>query len=272
MKSYKVYGLAAIVLVVTVLVWVLIPRGGNSLDPSNKYAVEGSGIVEGKRSGVNRNSKKIKRANARGSGKRVARNNQNPTRSAKGAADRESDVKDRVPELAMSVEERGIYDGIQKAMDDGNAATVVELCRKIDYRSNRELREQAVTALGWFDGKTMSELTPFLADPDEDIASDALFQWQEALHEIESEAARASVVGQAMGILNDENALRQLAMELNTIDEKLAVDTLVQVIAGKNPAGVAAGKEAYEFVTGEEFTTPEAANKWLQENYSPPED
>lgn len=171
----------------------------------------------------------------------------------------------------LTVEEQKLHDDIQESMDSENVEKVRELCKKITSSSKRELREHAVNALGWFDGKTMAELTPFLADPDEDIASDSLFQWQEALNQIGSEVQRAEIVGKVMTILQDENALDQLSMELNTIDEKLAVETLVGVISGNNPAGVKVGKDAYEFITGEKYTTPEGANNWIKENYTPPE-
>jgi hypothetical protein len=171
----------------------------------------------------------------------------------------------------LTAEEQKLHDDIQESMDSEDAAKVRQLCKKITLASKRELREQAVNALGWFDRETMADLTKFLADPDEDIASDALFQWQEALNQIESESQRADIVGNAMSILQDENALEQLSMELNALDEKIAVNTLVGVINGTNPAGVKVGKEAYEFLTGEKYTSPADADKWLQENYTPPE-
>ena len=37
------------------------------------------------------------------------------------------------------------------------------------------------------------------------------------------------------------------------------------------PQGVATAREQYEFLTGDEYTTVEAANQWLAENYEPPE-
>jgi hypothetical protein len=174
-------------------------------------------------------------------------------------------------EVPLTQEEQKLYDDIQEAMDSDKASDVIKFCSKITSLSKRELREQAVSALGWFDGKTMAELTPFLADPDEDIAADALFQWQEALNQIESEVQRADIVSQAMKILQDENALEQLSMELNFLDEKLAVETLVGIISGDNPAGIKVGKDAYEFITGEKYTNPEGANNWIKENYTPPQ-
>jgi hypothetical protein len=128
-----------------------------------------------------------------------------------------------------------------------------------------------VNALGWFDVATMTELTQFLDDPDEDIASDALMQWEEALNQIESETARVRIVVKAMDALTSEEALDQISMELNSVDEKLAIDALNQIINSKNPGAVDKGKEVYEFITGEAYSGPEAANKWLQENYTPPE-
>ena len=41
--------------------------------------------------------------------------------------------------------------------------------------------------------------------------------------------------------------------------------------AGGSENGIAKAKETYEFVTGEEFVDRAAAEKWLAEEYEPPE-
>lgn len=218
--------------------------------------------------GNNANKKKKKHLDKKGGIRSLKRSDKADKKNNKVSYSEASPVREEVP---LTTEEQKLHDNIQEAMDSDKASDVIELCKKITPSSNRELRAQAVNALGWFDGKAMAELTPFLADPDEDIASDALVQWQEALNQIDSEVQRAELVGKVMTILQDENALDQLSMELNTIDEKLAVETLVGVISGNNPVGVKVGKDAYEFITGEKYTTPEGANNWIKENYTPPE-
>lgn len=218
--------------------------------------------------GNNVNKKKKKHLDKKGGIRSLKRSDKADEKNNKVSYSEASPVREEVP---LTAEEQKLHDDIQEAMDSDKASDVIKLCKKITPSSNRELRAQAVNALGWFDGKTMAELTPFLVDPDEDIASDALFQWQEALNQIDSEVQRAQIVGKVMTILQDENALDQLSMELNTIDEKLAVETLVGVISGNNSVGVKVGKDAYEFITGEKYTTPEGANNWIKENYTPPE-
>ena len=53
---------------------------------------------------------------------------------------------------------------------------------------------------------------------------------------------------------------------------KISRRRLVDVIeGGKAPKqSVAAAREQYEFLTGDEYTTVEDADKWLTENYEPP--
>lgn len=184
---------------------------------------------------------------------------------------RVSEAGDSEEETGLTREDRKIYDDLRNALDANDSTSVIKLCGQITAESGRELRAQAVQALGWFGKSAMAELTPYLADPDEDIASDALFQWLDALSQIEADGERASTVAMAMKVLSDENALEQISMELNGIDEKLAINTLAQIIGGENALADKVAKDAYAFITGEKYTTPAAAEKWLDENYEPEE-
>ncbi|MBR1920589.1 MAG: hypothetical protein IJ829_01140, partial [Kiritimatiellae bacterium] len=57
------------------------------------------------------------------------------------------------------------------------------------------------------------------------------------------------------------------------VDEKLAVESLVRVITGSgSKEGVAKARETYEFVTGEEWSGVEDAERWLAEEYDPPQE
>ena len=54
------------------------------------------------------------------------------------------------------------------------------------------------------------------------------------------------------------------------VDEKLAVEALLEVIEGGGSAeGIAKAKETYEFVTGDEFVDRATAEKWIAEEYQP---
>ena len=138
---------------------------------------------------------------------------------------------------------------------------------------NAEVRQDMVTALGRFGEKGLPQLTPFLADPDEDVRDAAMNEWSMALGEIEDEPEKLGIVELAMGILTDEEALEEIADEYVGADEKLAVESLLRIIeGGGSEEGIAKAKETYEFVTGDEFTDRAAAEKWIAEEYVPDED
>ena len=54
---------------------------------------------------------------------------------------------------------------------------------------------------------------------------------------------------------------------------KKGLRSLLRIIEGEGNSaqGVAKAKETYEFVTGDEFVDRAAAEKWLAEEYEPPE-
>ena len=138
---------------------------------------------------------------------------------------------------------------------------------------NAEIRQDMVDALGRFGEKGLPQLTPFLADPDEDVRDSAMNEWSMALSEIEDEPEKLGIVELAMGILTDEEALEDIADEYIGADEKVAVESLLRVIEGEGcEQGIARAKETYEFVTGEEFTDRAAAEKWIAEECMPDED
>ena len=117
----------------------------------------------------------------------------------------------------------------------------------------------------------MNHLLPFLADPDDDVRQSAIDSWTSSLGEVEDEKMKAGLITAVMQVMKDEDALESMTSELIGMDEKIALQVLVDVIEGGKASkqAVAAAKEQYEFLTGDEYTTVEAADKWLAENYEP---
>ena len=62
-----------------------------------------------------------------------------------------------------------------------------------------------------------------------------------------------------------------MIMEINDLPNSAQMDILTRLIEGGNKAAAEVAREHYEFVTGEPYTTPDAAQKWLQENPDDPE-
>ena len=170
-------------------------------------------------------------------------------------------------------QERALAARIEKALDDESLEAAVACAGEALKCGVAEIRRSMVETLGWFGEKALPELAPFMADADEDVRTSALDEWTMALANIEDEGYKIRVVELAMGALNSEDALEDIANEYIGVDEKLAVESLARIIAGDGTKeGIAKAKETYEFVTGEEWTDAEAAARWVAEEYSPPEE
>ena len=172
----------------------------------------------------------------------------------------------------MSPADRRLMDAIEQGRDDDDLDRLVKIIPEVSASTNAEVRAELVDAIGWFDVKGMNHLLPFMADPDDDVRESAIDNWTSALGEVEDEKMRAQMIGAVMQVLTDEDALESMVNELIDMDEKVALQTLVDVIEGGKaaPQGVATAREQYEFLTGEEYTNIDAANQWLAENYEPP--
>lgn len=175
------------------------------------------------------------------------------------------------PDDGMSPSDRKLCQGIQEASDCEDRAALRKFLSEAKKSANPEVRKSMVEALGWFGKDMIADMTTFLLDPDEDVREIVKNNWQIAVSEIEDEEIRAGIVEQTLLTVSDEGLSEMLAAELNGIDEKLAVNTISKIVMSGRPAGVKAAKEAYLFVTGEEWTTAAAAREWLKENYTPPE-
>jgi len=168
--------------------------------------------------------------------------------------------------------EKALAARIERSLDDEDLEAALSCAEEARTCAVTEIRQAMVDTLGWFGEKALPELTPFLMDADEDVRESAMNEWSVALSSIEDDGAKINVVELAMGVLRDEDILESISSEYIGVDEKLAVESLARIIAaGKSPAGVEKAKETYEFVTGDEWTGPEAAARWIAEEYEPPE-
>jgi len=188
----------------------------------------------------------------------------------------------RPPKPALSVldgedaeltpQEKALAERIEKALDDENFEAAAKCAEEALKCPSAEVRQSMVDTLGWFGSQALPELTPFLADADEDVRDSAMDEWSSALSDIESDKDRIATVELAMSVLEDEDSLETISDEYIGVDEKLAVESLLRIIeGGGSKGGIAKAKETYEFVTGDEFVSRAAAEKWIAEEYEPPE-
>lgn len=169
-------------------------------------------------------------------------------------------------------EEKALMKRIESALDDEKLSEALACAPEALKCRVPEIRQAMVDTLGWFGKKSLPELTPFLADPDEDVCESAMNEWTSAVADIDDEAEKIGTVEMAMKVLTDEDALDDISSEYIGVDEKLAVESLLRIIEGGGSAnGIAKASETYEFVTGDEFEGRAAAEKWIAEEYEPPD-
>ncbi len=169
----------------------------------------------------------------------------------------------------MAPEDAKRMEAIADALEKDSFAAVSALVADVQTSTNAEVRSELVDALGTFGAKALVDLLPFMADPDADVAESARSEWTMALGEVANESAKCRYIEEAMKILTDEDTLEEMVTELTDCDERLAIQTIVNVIASGTPQAIASAKEQYEFITGEEYTNMADAETWLQENYTP---
>ena len=168
--------------------------------------------------------------------------------------------------------EKALAERIEKALDDEDFGLAVSCADEAQKCGVVEIRQSMVETLGWFGAKALPELTPFLADADEDVRESAMNEWTMALSSIEDDGVKIKTVELAMGVLKDEDALEDISGEYIGVDEKMAVESLARIIeGGGSKEGVAKAKETYEIVTGDEWTDAAGAERWIAEEYEPPE-
>lgn len=161
--------------------------------------------------------------------------------------------------------EEKFVDTIRAALDEEDLELSIELAKQAVRSKKAEVRSEMVDALRFFGDKVLPELLTFADDPDEGVRMEAMSAYEQAIFDIEDDREKAQIVEISMLNLNDADALEEIAMELIGMDDRLAVQTLVNVIGGDSEIGRRIAKETYETVTGEEYTTFEAAEAWLRE-------
>ena len=184
-----------------------------------------------------------------------------------------SDGSDADPENdKRTPEERSLAADIERALDEEDFELAKKCAPLALVCKDAEIRQSMVDTLSWFGEKAIPELTPFIADPDEDVAESAMSEWDSSVSSIDDEAEKIGAVELGLQVITDEDALESISSEYIGVDEKLAVESLLKVIeSGGNAKGIAKAKETYEFITGEEFADRAAAEKWIAEEYEPPD-
>lgn len=100
----------------------------------------------------------------------------------------------------------------------------------------------------------------------EDQNEVAIREWESKIFDADSDAARISVIKQAMMTLNTQTGCDYFSGKLiNSIDKGLAVQAAAEIVAEGSDFGSGAAKTAYKWITGEEWSGQENAKKWAND-------
>ena len=176
-------------------------------------------------------------------------------------------------ELAsLKPEERQMLDELNEAMCEDDLETVSFAAGEFAKHPNPVMRRAAVEAISWFGDKGLADMAVFLVDGDEEVSELAKERWSLCVQEVEDEQERATFAKLGMLYVKDEDSLTTFMGDLTTVDDDLKVmQVLVDLIEEGTPESAAVAREQYEWMTSDEYRGVDEADRWLQENYEPPE-
>ena len=145
-------------------------------------------------------------------------------------------------------------EALRQLLDSGNVKLTLALAREMRFSERRSDRAAAGEAFGWLGTEALSDLTGMLADPDPEIAADAMTDWSQSLSAIEDEELRCELIKAAANNFGNDEAMEAILMELVTVEEYRAVQILDEIINGGAPdATKEIARDVYSHLGGEDY-------------------
>lgn len=151
-------------------------------------------------------------------------------------------------------------------LDKDNESEALALARKLMKSDDASVRLEVVGVFAWVGVKGLPDLTMLLADKDQEVAKEALREWQVALQEISDEKMKAQMLVTGLSAMSDVDDLEETIMAFNELPDDVVVRNLVTLAQSENALAAKVAREHYEFVTGEPYKTPQTAEAWIKEN------
>ena len=191
---------------------------------------------------------------------------------------------------ALPEKDRRLASNVQSALDEGDFSNVLRAATAALNSQKAEVRQSAVEALAFFGEKSIAELTPFMADEDEDVAEAARNAWELALSEIDSPKERLNASILVLETITDKDTLDFIGAQFSNTAAELIdgasdseksdsrrseiVEALADIIENGKKNNSDAGKEIYEDITGHEWISRAETRLYLSDpdNYETPEE
>ena len=189
---------------------------------------------------------------------------------------------------------RRLVDRIQNALDDEDFERTQSSAASALNSDEQEVRLAAVDALGWFGEKALVELTPLMADPDEEVAEAAIGHVETALQGLEDQCEAFTLSTTYLETFSvNEDAMTMLSGVMSSAavqviepddpdspadvakardNRETVVDSLA-VMIGKGGLLKEAALEVFTEISGEEWISEAEAVRWAKDpdNYEAPE-
>jgi len=137
----------------------------------------------------------------------------------------------------------------------------------LEGRVPKELRLQAIEALGWFRPDTAADLLSFMADADEEVVEDAFTKFEMELDDSSlGDRERSEILVQVMKALTDSERIDSLLMNLNNMRNSVKVDTILKISETGSKQAQTLMKEQLGFFTEADVETVDGVKEWMSKN------
>lgn len=149
----------------------------------------------------------------------------------------------------------------QDALDDDRNSLAMRHARELMDSTNVAIRLHAVETFGWIGKMAIRELAEMMTDSVEEVADEALRQWEMAFDEFSSEIVKMEEIVRAAQSLKNQHSIETVMMKLTGLEDYNAVKALSNIITSTNvnPIAVEVARSEYVSLTEEVFVNAERA-------------
>lgn len=156
----------------------------------------------------------------------------------------------------------------QDAINRNDLKTLSKFAISARNSKDPAIRLAVVNALSWFQGEAIADLILFMNDEDVEVATSAMRYTDLYFDTVKKESHRINLIRESLAYATDE-MVDAFVSKFDNISKLQAVHNIVQLLDEYNddPVVKSALLREYNFVTGEDFTSTENANKWIINEY-----
>ena len=178
-------------------------------------------------------------------------------------------------EAKLTPQQRAALKELQSALDEDDIKAVRRALDKMIATVSSDgslaglpvtLRTRALEALGWFGKNAVTDLVPFLADPDSAVSEDAFEKFQMAIGECDDDGEKSLIVKTMMRALSDGEQIDTMLNNLNDMRNTVKADTIVSILTDGTDKARQIMMDQLGDYTDSDVSTMEDLKRWVAEN------